>query len=370
MIIIFENQLKGVHVMKKKSIIAILTSALLVSSFIFTGCGNSASSQNTTNTTGGEKVVNVYSDRNYDTDKQLYEEFAKETGIKVNIIEGNSDELIERLAREGQASQADLLITADAGKLHSAKEKGLLQETKSKVLDKNVPENLRDKDKQWYGLTVRARVLVYAKDRVKPSDLSTYEDLTSAKWKGKVLTRSSTAVYNQSLLASFIDINGEEKAKEWAQGIVANMAREPKGNDRDQAKAVVAGEGDVAIMNTYYVGKMLNSSDPEEVKVAEKVGVFFPNQQTTGTHINVSGAGLTKSAKNKDNAIKLVEFLSSEKAQKSFAEANYEYPVNKNVQPAELLKSWGEFKTQEINLTKLGELNKKAVEIFNQVGWK
>jgi len=194
--------------------------------------------------------------------------------------------------------------------------------------------------------------------------------LTNPKWKGKVLVRSSENIYNQSLLASFIAINGEEEAKEWAKGIVGNMAREPKGNDRDQAKAVVAGEGDIAIMNTYYVGKMLDSSDPEEVKVAESIGIFFPDQDTEGTHINISGAGLTKYGKNKENAIKLVEFLSSEKAQKQFADANSEYPVNPKVEASELLKSWGEFKPQNINLSQLGEYNRRSVEIFNEIGWK
>ena len=317
-----------------------------------------------------EQIVNVYSERNYDVDKQLYADFEKETGIKVNVIEGAADELLEKLAREGKDTEADLFITADVGRLHKAKEQGVLQSISSDTIFKNVPENLRDKDSEWIGLTVRARVLVYDKDRIKAEQLSTYEDLTSEKWKGKLLVRSSSSVYNQSLVASLIEINGEEKTTEWAKGIVANLAREPKGNDRDQAKAVVAGEGDIAIMNTYYVGKMLESSDPEEVKVAEKVGVFFPNQSTSGTHINVSGAGVTKNAKNKDNAVKLIEFLSGTEAQKLFAEANFEYPVNTEVEPSEILKSWGEFKTQDINLTTLGENNKKAVEIMNVVGWK
>lgn len=349
--------------LKKK--LLIFTSTIL-SLGILAGC----SSATPTASKSKEQVVNVYSDRHYDTDKQLYEEFTKSTGIKVNVVEGNSDELIERLAREGKDSKADILITADAGRLHRAKEQNLLQSVSSTVLSKNIPENLRDKENYWHGLTTRARVIVYSKDRVKPSELSTYEDLTSAKWKGKVLTRSSTAVYNQSLLASFIEINGEEEAKKWAEGIVKNMARTPKGNDRDQAKAIASGEGDLAIMNTYYIGKMLNSSDPEEVKVAKQVGVFFPNQNTNGTHVNVSGAGVTAAAKNKENAIKLIEFLSSEKSQKLFADANFEYPVNPSVEPSELLKSWGEFKSQDINLSKLGELNKKAVEIFNIVNWK
>ncbi|SHK41391.1 Fe(3+) ABC transporter substrate-binding protein [Tepidibacter formicigenes] len=350
--------------MKRKLILALLS--LVFSVFLLVGCSSSDEEV----AGNEEQVVNLYTSRHYDADKELYELFTKETGIKVNVVEGKSDELIERLAREGEDTESDILIVADAGRLHRAKEQNLLQSVESETLENNIPENLRDKDNQWYGLTVRGRVLVYSKDRVNPSDLSTYEDLTNPKWKGKILVRSSSNIYNQSLLASFIEINGEEEAKKWAKGLVENMAREPKGNDRDQAKAVVAGEGDIAIMNTYYIGKLLNSSDPEEVKVGKQVGVFFPNQDTTGTHINVSGAGVTKYAKNKENAIKFIEFLSSEKAQKLFAQANYEYPVNKNVEPSDLLKSWGEFKTQNISLNKLGENNKRAVEIFNEVGWK
>lgn len=316
------------------------------------------------------KVVNLYTNRHYDTDEKLLEIFTEETGIKVNVVKGDSDELIARLEREGKDTEADLLITADAGRLHRAKEKDLLQSIPSDTVFENIPQNLRDKDNNWIGLTVRARVIVYSKDRVDPSELSSYMNLADPKWEGKILVRSSSNIYNQSLLASLIATRGEEKAKEWAKEVVENMAREPKGNDRAQATAVVAKEGDIAIMNTYYVGKMLNSSNPEEVKVAENVAVFFPSQDGEGTHINVSGVGLTKHSKNKENAIKLIEFLSNEKAQKQFAEANYEYPANPKVEPSELLKSWGEFKTQNINLSLLGEYNKRAVEIFNEVGWK
>lgn len=357
--------------MKKRSATAILITGLIMVSTVLTGCTGTKTTANPQPPASTQnQVVNVFSERHYETDKQLFEVFTKETGIKVNVIEGKADELIERMATEGMDSQADLFITADVGRLHRAKEKGLLQPTSSDIIVKNVPENLRDKDNQWYGLTVRARVLVYNKDKVTPAQLSTYEDLVEPKWKGKIVVRSSSNIYNQSLLASFIAINGEEQAKAWAQGIVANMARAPKGNDRDQAKAVVAGEAEVSIMNTYYLGQMANSADPEEVKVAQKIGVFFPNRDTTGTHINVSGAGITKASKNKENAIKLVEFLTSVKAQNDYATANYEYPVNKAVEASEFVKSWGDFKPQNINLTLLGENNKKAVEIFDQVGWK
>lgn len=353
-------------ILKSTTLLALGLSAIM----LFAGCTSTSEKAASKAAETTPKVVNLYTDRHYDSDDKLYSAFTQETGIKVNIVKGNSDELIERLKTEGADTQADLFITADVGRLHKAKAASLLQAVDSQTLKANIPENLRDKDSHWFGLTKRARVIVYAKDRVKPSDLSTYEDLINPKWKGKVLVRGADSVYNQSLLASFIETMGEENAKKWAAGIVENMARAPKGGDRDQAKAVVAGEGDIAIINTYYFGLMLNSSNPEEKKVAEKLAIFFPDQNGNGTHINVSGAGIVKSAKNKENAVKLLEFLASEKAQKSFAEANFEYPVNKSVKASDLLKSWGSFKEQSISLTKLGEHNEKAVKLLNQVGWK
>jgi iron(III) transport system substrate-binding protein len=314
--------------------------------------------------------VNLYTSRHYESDVELYKIFEEQTGIKVNVVEGKGDELMERLNVEGESTEADLFFTADAGNLHVAKESDLLQSVESDVIEKNVPENLRDEDNYWFGMAKRARVLVYAKDRVNPSELSTYEALTQPEWKGRVVARTSENMYNISLLSSFIEVMGEDAAKEWAQGFTGNMARDPQGNDRDQAKAVVAGEADVAIMNTYYVGLMANSEDPEEVKVAENIGVFFPNQETTGTHINVSAIAVTKHAKNADNAVKFIEFLSSEEAQGKFAEVNYEYPANPNVEAAELLKSWGDFKEQDINLSILGQNQQQAIKIFNEVSWK
>jgi len=366
--------------MKKLFSLTILILVVLLSVGLLAGCtgdqqNNADSQENADNGSepegNAEKgVVNLYTNRHYDTDQQLFDAFTEETGIEVNVVKGGADELIERLATEGQDTEADLLITADAGRLHRAKEQGLLQSIESEVVSTNIPENLRDKDNHWVGLTVRGRVIVYSKDRVDPSELSTYEDLTDPKWSGKILVRSSSNIYNQSLLASFIELNGRDAAKEWAKGVLVNMAREPKGNDRAQATAVAAGIGDIAIMNTYYVGNMLNSSNPEEVKVAKSVGVFFPNQDTTGTHINVSGIGLTKHAKNSENAVKLIEFLTGEQAQELFAQANYEYPANSKVEPSDLIKSWGDFKPQSIQLSKLGQHNEEAMKIFNEVGWK
>lgn len=322
------------------------------------------------NAAAGEQVVNVYSARHYDVDAQLFEQFTANTGIKVNVIEGSANELIERIKREGESTPADLFITVDGGVLDKTKKEGILQPIVSDVVNEQVPEQYRDPDNQWVGLTTRARVIVYAKDRVKPEDLSTYEDLASEKWKGKLLVRSSTNMYNQSLLASLIDINGEQQAEAWAKGIANNLARDPEGGDRDQAKAIVAGIGDVAIMNTYYVGQLANSADPEEVKVAEQIGVFFPNQETTGTHINISGVGLITHSKNKENAVKLIEFLTGEESQKTYSATNFEYPVNPKAEWPELLKSWGEFKSQQLDWAVLGENNQKAIEIMNKVGWK
>lgn len=312
------------------------------------------------------KEVNLYTNRHYDTDEALYEAFEEETGIKVNVVKGDSDELIERLDREGKDTQADLLITADAGRLYRAKDRELLQSIESDLLFKNIPENLRDIDNNWTALTVRGRVIVFSKERVNPTELSDYMSLTDEKWSEEILVRSSSNIYNQSLLASIIEIHGEEKAKEWAEGVVENMARSPKGNDRAQATAIASGEGDLAIMNTYYIGKMINSSNEEEVKVAENVGIYFPEK----THINISGIGLTKHSKNKENAIKLIEYLTSEKAQSEYATANYEYPANPAVEASDLLKSWGSFETQGIDLTTLGKNNETAVKIFNEVGWE
>lgn len=341
---------------------------------VLTACGNSDTTEPATTDAPEEAAesteVNLYTARHYDVDDELYKKFEEETGIKVNLIKGEADELLERIKREGDGTEADLFLTADAGRLFRAKDDGLLQAVSSDLLDEQIPENFRDTDQMWYGLTKRARVIVYNESTVKPEDLSTYEALTEDAWKGRVLIRGSENVYNQSLLASFIELDGEEQAKEWAAGLVANFARDPEGGDRDQAKAIAAGVGDVAIMNSYYFGQMLNSEDPAEVEIAESLGLFFPNQETTGTHVNVSGAGVVKASQNKENAIKLLEFLSAPEAQETFAEANYEYPVNPQVEPSELLNSWGEFKEQDIPLSVLGENNAKSILIFNEVGWK
>lgn len=338
-------------------------------------CGGNQPKQEATaaNTNAEEKkeeVVNVYSHRFYDADKELFKRFEEKTGIKVNVKKDKDDKLIQLLQTEGENTQADVLVTVDAGRLYYATELDLLQSVTSEGLEKNVPENFRESDGYWYGLTKRARVIAYSLERVKPEQLSTYEALTNPEWKGKISIRSSGNIYNQSLMASIIANSGEEKALEWAKGIVANMWQEPKGNDRDQIKNIALGKADVALVNTYYMGKLLNSSNEMEKEAAAKVALFFPNQEDRGTHVNISGAGITKHAKNKENAVKLLEFLTSEEAQKVYAQSNYEYPVNANVEPSDLLKQWGDFKMDQIDLKKLGSENSTAVKIFKEANWK
>ncbi len=317
-----------------------------------------------------QQEINVYTHRHYAPDKELFAQFEKELDIKVNVVNANADELILKMENEGEKSPADVLITVDAGRLERAKEKNLLQPINSEVLTSNVPEHLRDVDGHWFGLTKRSRVIVYAKDRVTKDQLSTYEALTEDQWMGKILIRSSGNIYNQSLMASMIANLGEEVAAQWAAGILKNMARSPKGSDRDQMKAVAAGVGDLAIVNTYYVGKLLNSPDSLERRVGQQMGIFFPNQEGRGAHINVSGAGVAKYSPNKANAIKFIEFLSSEAAQEIFSSSNFEYPVNPIVKISPLLQSWGTFKEDKLSLSNLGVLNKSAVLLFDQVGWK
>ena len=317
-----------------------------------------------------EKTVTIYTHRHYPSDEALYQQFTKETGIKVVVRKGKANELIKKIEIEGEKTEADILITVDVGRLHLAQEKGVLQGVSSEKLNKNVPEHLRHKEGYWYALTKRARVVVYHKDRVNPQDLSTYEDLASDKWKGKIAVRSSSNVYNQSLLASIIVANGKEKAQAWANSVVSNMERTPTGNDRDQVKEVATGKADLAIINTYYLGKLLTSDNADEVNAGKAVKIFFPNQNGRGTHVNISGAGVTKHAKNKENAIKLIEFLTGKEAQKTFAQVNYEYPVHPQVKPSELVASWGEFKEDKVNLAELGVNNKEAVKIFDVAGWK
>ncbi|MDG1892066.1 MAG: Fe(3+) ABC transporter substrate-binding protein [Verrucomicrobiota bacterium] len=319
---------------------------------------------------GSAAELNIYSHRHYDSDAILFKQFSEETGIKINVVKGSADQLIQRLISEGSNSPADVLLTVDAGRLHRAKVAGVLQPVQSDKLLRRVPSPLRDPEGYWYGMTVRSRVIVYSKDRVKPSELSTYEALARPEWKGRIVVRSSGNIYNQSLLASIMVANGEEKALNWAKAIRKNMARSPRGSDRDQARAVAAGLADLAIMNTYYLGILSNSSVEPDRKVAASLGVFFPNQDGRGAHINVSGAGVTVSSKNKKEAIQFLEFLTSESSQETFTKVNYEYPVVIGNNQHGLLKNWGPFKADTLNLSILGAKNAEAVRLFDRAGWE
>jgi len=314
--------------------------------------------------------VNVYSHRHYDTDKQLFKMFEDKTGIKVNIVKADAKALIKRIESEGEKSPADVLITVDAAGLYKAKSSGILQSINSDILEKSIPARLRDKDNQWFALTKRSRVAVYKIGSGIEKELSTYEDLADPKFKGKIMVRSSNNAYNQSLLAAVIAHHGEEYALKWAKGIVANMARNPKGNDRYQVKAIANGIGSIAIVNTYYVGKMVDNKDLSQADAVKKVKIFFPKFENGGTHINVSGAGVAKYSPNKENAIKFIEFLASSDAQKLFAEGNFEYPILKGVKASPIVESWGTFTEDTISINTLGENNSEAVKIFDLAGWK
>ena len=317
-----------------------------------------------------DREVSVYSHRHYEVDQRLFEIFTNETGIAVNVVNAGADELIQRLLAEGDRSPADVLITVDAGRLYRAKEAGLLQPISSELLDARIPAHLRDPEGFWFGLTKRARVIVADRERVAADEIRSYEDLADPAWSNRVIVRSSSNIYNQSLFASMVAAHGAEGAKEWAERFVANFAREPKGNDRDQMKAIAAGIADVALVNTYYVGLMQSSDAPEERAVAESLRIIFPNSTGRGTHVNVSGAGITAYAPNRENAKKLLEFLISDRAQAEYAAANFEYPVVEDVETSEMVSAWGEFEEDTLSLVRLGELNRIAVTIMDEVGWK
>ena len=338
-----------------KNIYIILIYALLI------GCDNSE-----------KKIeeVNLYSQRHYKVDEKQYENFTKKTGIKVNVIKANADELIERLKNEGENSPADLFVSVDAGKLQKGANLGLFQKVSSSVIENNISNDLLDKNGFWIPITYRARIIVYSNDRVKKEDLSTYEDLSNEKWKGRILVRSSSNAYNQALMSSIVANLGSDVASKWSKAVVQNFARDPKGSDRDQVKAIAAGQGDIAIVNSYYIGLLLSSQKEEELNAGKAVSVFFPNQNDRGSHINISGIGLAKNSPNKENAIKLMEYLTSEEAQNTYVNNSYEYPANPMVKPSKIVQDWGEFKRDNLDLNNLGIYRDEALKIFDKTGWK
>ena len=315
-------------------------------------------------------TLNLYSARHYDTDNELYQNFTKKTGIKVNLVEADADQLIERIKSEGANSPADVFLTVDGGRLWRAKQAGILQPVSSKVLTSAIPAGLRDPQGFWFGLSRRARVIVYNKNKVNPSQLSTYEALTDPRWKDKILVRSSTNIYNQSLVGAMLAAHGAQKTEAWARGLVANFARPPEVNDTAQIKAVADGVGDIAIVNSYYVARLMKSKDPAEQAIAAKVGVFFPNQRDRGTHVNISGAGVVKTSRNKAAAIKFLEYLVTPEAQQIFARGNYEYPVISGVAIDPAVASFGTFKSDPLNPDVFGKNNAEALKISDRAGWK
>lgn len=314
--------------------------------------------------------VNVYSARKEALIKPLFDSFTEETGIKVNLVTGKADALIKRLELEGSQTPADLLLTVDAGRLHRAKEKDLLQALHSERLEAAIPARYRDPYGFWFGLSLRARVIIYAKAAIDPARLSTYEDLAAPKWKKQICVRSSTNIYNQSLVASLLAHHGQERTERWIRGLVDNFARPPKGGDRDQIKAVAAGQCGLALVNTYYLAAMLDSDLDREREAAEQVALFWPNQAGRGAHVNISGAGVTRAAGNPASAARLLEYLASPPAQEWYANANHEFPVRPGVPIDPVMRAWGDFKADPLALEKLGENNPAAVRSMDRAGWR
>lgn len=317
-----------------------------------------------------DKVVNLYTARHYDSDQAIYDAFTRKTGIALNRIEASADLLVERLKAEGANSPADVVMTVDAGRLGVLEREDLLQPAGSALLNERIPSNLRQPEEKWFAFSTRARVFVFDKARIDPKLIPTYESLADPKLKGELCIRSSSSVYNLSLMAALIARVGEPAAEQWAKGVVGNFARNPQGGDTDQIKAVAAGECGVALVNTYYFARFLVSEKPEDKAIAAKLGLVFPNQATSGTHVNVSGAGVAKHAPNKANAVEFLEFLASDEAQRLFADGNNEYPAVASVPANAALVGLGQFKADPVNVAVLGANQAAAQKVFDRAGWK
>ncbi len=320
-----------------------------------------------------QDTVNLYTARHYDSDQQLYAEFTKQSGIKINVVQAGGNELIQRIEREGANSPGDILMAADAAVIGRAHARNLFRQVDSDALKAAIPANLREPNGYWFGFTTRARVIMYNKALIKPEQLSTYEDLADPKWKGKLLVNSSAVTYNQSLVAAMIAQHGIAETETWARGIVANMARAPKGGDTDLIGAVYKGEFRLAVANTYYLGNIIKSNPG--VPILDYIGVYFPNQTGEGwagrgAHVNVSGAGVLRYAPNRRAAVKFLEFLATPEAQRVFADGNSEYPVVAGVAPAERVKAFGSFKMDQVNISQIGKNNLDAVRLMDRVGWQ
>lgn len=316
-----------------------------------------------------EGELNLYSSRHYDTDERLYSDFEEATGIKINRIEGKADELIARMEAEGANSPADVMLTVDTSRLARAKEAGILQPIDSAILEERVPANLQDTENEWFGFSQRGRIIFFNKDKVA-NPPATYADLAKPEYKGLVCIRSSTNVYNQTLLASIITHEGAEAAKSWAEGVVANMARDPQGGDTDQLRGIVSGECDIAVSNTYYFARSIRKDVKGLSADRDMIGWVFPNQDGYGAHMNLSGGGVAAHAPNKENAVLFLEYLASDQAQQYFSAGNDEFPAVEGVELADSVKALGDFKADEVNLSDVAKNIPEAQKIFNQVGWK
>jgi iron(III) transport system substrate-binding protein len=354
--------------MRLQSLIALVAAVLLAA------CDQSEKTTTDSNSepagAAQDQVVNLYSSRHYDTDLRLYDDFTEQTGIEVNLIEAGADELIERILSEGEFTQADLLVTVDAGRLWRAEQAGVFAPVESEVLIERIPPYLRQPEGLWFGLSTRARVIIYNKAAGLPAPLASYADLADPAHRGRVCIRSSGNIYNQSLLAGMISRDGVEAAEAWASGVVENFARPPQGNDTAQIRAVASGECGIGLVNSYYLARLAASEDPGERALAGAVGVVFPDQGGNGTHINVSGAGLVVNAPNRENAIRFLEYLTSEQAQSYFANGNHEYPAVNGVPPSPALVALGSFEPDTINAEELGKYQAEAVKAFDRAGWR
>ena len=318
-----------------------------------------------------EKVMNLYTARHYATDEAFYSGFTKLTGIKLNRIEGGEDALFERIKAEGAASPADVFLTVDVARLWRAEQAGIFAPLKSELLAKRIPAHFRDPNGNWFGFSSRARIIAFDRSKVSPGDIARYEDLANPKWKREICTRPSSHPYNLSLISSMILHLGENKAREWARGVAANLARPPRGGDTDQLTAVGVGECSIALSNHYYYVRLMRSTKSEDRALVEKVHIVWPNQNDRGTHLNISGGGILKNAPNRDAAVKFLEYLASDQAQALFANGNNEWPVVKGIKLANPeLEKFGHFRTDNLSLASLGKTQGAAQKLADQVGWK
>lgn len=317
-----------------------------------------------------DRTLAIYSSRHYDTDRELYDGFTRQTGVRIRLIEANVDQLLERIRAEGANSPADVLVTVDAGRLARAKDANVLAQIRSSVLDSRIPAHLRDPQGFWFGFSSRARVVMYDRNLGLPAGLARYEDLAKPEFRGMVSTRSSSNIYSIGWTASVLAANGPEATEAWARGIAANLSRPPQGGDTDQIRAVAAGQGRLAISNTYYLGLLHRSARAEDREIAARMAVLFPNQGDRGAHVNISGAGVVRTAPNREAAQAFLEYLSSPPAQSIFADGNMEYPVVADAQPHAFLRGLGAFKQDPLNAARLAELSPEALRIMQRANWR